>query len=162
NAGFALREQARMIRKQADELKSGKPADAATKYKDAIAKLEEYRKRFEKGKDGDAALMEIGRIWQDGLGDPPIRAIETYEEFLKEYSSSEYVPEALYRLGQMYELAKEFGKAMELYTRLTDEYPKSPPWTDKALFAKGKILDKQMKEHDQAAKEFEKLQHDFP
>ncbi len=55
DAGFGLMEEARLIRAQGDELKTGRPADAAGKYKDAIAKLETYRKEFEKGKDADGA-----------------------------------------------------------------------------------------------------------
>ena len=102
NAGYALMDQARLIRIQADALKAEKKPEAEGKYREALAKLEEYRKKFEKGKEADAALMEIGRIWQDGLEEPPIHAIETFKQVLKDYPHSEYEPEAMYRLAQVY------------------------------------------------------------
>src|SRR5271170_5267332 len=71
-AGFGLLEEARLIRAEGDDLKTGKPEDAAGKYKDAIAKLEQYRKTFAAGgggKGGDQALREIGGIGGGGLGD---------------------------------------------------------------------------------------------
>jgi tetratricopeptide (TPR) repeat protein len=161
NAGFALREEARLIKLDANDLKTGKPEEAAAKYKEAIAKLEEFRKTFEKSKDGDAALMEIGRIWMDGLGDPLIRPIETFEKVLKDYPGTDYEDEALGRLGKLYEMAKEYQVALQKYTELLEKYPKSK-WAEEATFARAKILDEQMKDHDAAAKEFERMQKDFP
>ena len=38
------------------------------------AKLEQYRKQFAEGKGAAKALMDIGRIWHDGIEDPPIHA----------------------------------------------------------------------------------------
>ncbi len=161
NAGFALIEEARLIRKAAEALKTAKPEEAEKKYKEAIAKLEEYRKRFEKGSQGDAALMEIGRIYQDGLGDPMIRAIESFEKLLKDYPASDYRAEAMYKLGQLYEYAKEFDRAMMIYSQLLDEFPKSV-WADKALFARGKLLAEKMDKPKDAAQDFQKLQEEFP
>ncbi len=161
NAGFALVDEARLIRIQAEELKTGQPDGAATKYKAAIDKLQEYRKRFAAGTQADPALMEIGRIWQDGLGDPPIRAIDTFETFLKSYPQSDNKPEAMYRLAKLYDSIKEYARALQLYSQLLEEFPKNK-WADEATFARAKILDEQMKKHDEAAKEFERLQKDYP
>jgi tetratricopeptide (TPR) repeat protein len=161
NAGFALVDQARLIRAQADELKTGRPDDAVAKYKQALAKLADYRKQFAAGKQADPALMEIGRIWQDGLGDPPIRAIETFETFLKTYPQSDNRPEAMYRLAKLYDGIKEYAHALQLYSQLLEEFPRNK-WADEATFARAKILDQQMKKHDEAAKEFERLEKDYP
>ena len=161
NAGFALVDQARLIRAQGDELKTGRPDDAVAKYKAALAKLADYRKQFANGTQADPALMEIGRIWQDGIGDPPIRAIETFETFLKTYPQSDNRPEAMYRLAKLYDGIKEYARALQLYSQLLDEYPKNK-WADEATFARAKILDEQMKKHDEAAKEFERLEKDYP
>ena len=125
------------------------------------AKLEEYRKRFVDGKLADPALMEIGRIWQDGLGDPPIRAIETFEVFLKTYPTSDNKAEAMYRLAKLYDTIKEYARALQIYSQLLDEYPKNK-WADEAIFARAKILDQQMQKHDEAAKEFSRLGKDYP
>ncbi len=105
--------------------------------------------------------MEIGRIWQDGLGDPPIRAIDVFTQVLKDYPASDYRPEAMYRLAKLYDGIKEYAKALALYTELLEEFPKNK-WADEATFARAKILDEQMKKHDEAAKEFDRLQKDYP
>jgi tetratricopeptide (TPR) repeat protein len=161
NAGFALVDQARLLRAEADELKTARPDDAVAKYKQALAKLADYRKQFATGTQADPALMEIGRIWQDGLGDPPIRAIETFETFLKTYPQSDNRAEAMYRLAKLYDGIKEYTRALQLYSQLLEEFPKNK-WADDATFARAKILDQQMKKHDEAAKEFERLQKDYP
>jgi len=160
DAGFGRLEQARLIRKAADALKTGKPLEAADKYKEALKTLDEYRKSFEKGKKVDYAILERGRIYQDGLGDPLIEAIRAFEQIIKDFSQSEHKPEAMYRLGQLYEHAKETEKAMQIYSQLIEEFPKGE-FTDKALFARGKILDEKMKEHDKAAKDFERITQEF-
>lgn len=161
NAGQALIDAARLIRKQADGLKINKPAEAVERYKQAIAKLEEYRKRFPDGKQADAALMEIGRIWHDGIGEPLANAMDAYEKLLKDYPTSEHRAEAMYRLAQILEYAREYQRALQLYSELTELYPKSP-WADKALFAKGKLLAEQMDKQKEAAEEFKKLAEEYP
>jgi TolA-binding protein len=162
NAGFALIEQARLVRAQADALKSDKKYETAgAKYQEALKKLEGYRKQFESGPRAADALMEIGRIWQDGLEEPPIRTIETFEKVVKDYPKSDHMPEALYRLAKIYEKVKEFGRAVDLYTELLEQYPGSK-WEADAIYAKGKILADQFAKHDEAAKEFEKMAQKFP
>jgi TolA-binding protein len=161
HAGLGLMEQARLIRKAADGLKTGKPEEAAKRYKDAVGKLEEYRRKFEKGQQADAALMEIGRIFQDGLGDPLIRAIESFQKLIKDYPTSDHKAEALYRLAQLMEHAKDNEKALALYGQLLEEFPKSE-WADKALFARGKLLAEKMDKPKDAAKDFERIEREFP
>jgi TolA-binding protein len=161
NAGYALLEQARLMRAQADLLKPDNPTAGNAKYKQSLAKLEAYRTQFEKGKDAASALMEIGRIWQDGLEDPLIKTIETFEKVLRDYPGSEHEPEALFRLAKAYEKAKEFKRSLELYARLLELYPKCK-WAAEATYARGKILADEMDEHEKAAKEFEKMSQDFP
>lgn len=162
NAGLALQEEARLIRKMADDLKKAeKREEADKKYKEAIAKLEEYLKRFEKGKDAAKALMEVGRIWQDGIEEPPIHAMDAFKKVLKDFPHSEFEAEAMFRLAQLFEKIKEYKTALEMYTRLLEEYPKCP-WAEKATFARGKLLADQMDQHDEAAKAFEKMAQQFP
>ncbi len=64
------------------------------------------------GKLADPALMEIGRIWQDGLGDPPIRAIDTFELVLKSIRPRTIKPEAMYRLAKLYDSIKEYAQGV--------------------------------------------------
>ena len=104
--------------------------------------------------------METGRIWQDGIGQPPITAIQTFEQVLKDYPQSEFKPEAMFRLAKLYEGIHEYARALQYYTQLQEEFPRYR--ADETAFARAKILDEQMKKHDEAAKEFERIQHDFP
>lgn len=160
NAGFALREEARLIRAQAEELKSSGSPDAVKKYQEALAKLDQFRKTFAKSADADAALMEIGRIWQDGIEEPPIKTIETFETFLKDYPDSTYAPEAMYRLGKEYEKIGEKDKALALYEHFIELYPKDKYAADVTM-ARGRLLE-EMGQHEQAAQQFEKMQQEFP
>jgi tetratricopeptide (TPR) repeat protein len=159
--GYALLEQARLIRKQADDLKAEKKGEAEGRYKEALAKLEEFRKKFEKSPDAVKALMEIGRIWQDGIEEPPIHALETFEKVLKDYPHSTYEPEAIYRLAEQYEKIKEFTKAMDLYQRLLQEYPKCEFAAD-ATLKHARLLAEEFDRHEEAAKEFEKFAQNYP
>ncbi|HEY4329008.1 MAG TPA: M1 family aminopeptidase [Phycisphaerae bacterium] len=161
NAGMAMTEEARLIRKDADELKSAGKPEAEARYKEALAKLEDFRKKFEKSKNAGEALMEMGRIWQDGLEEPPIHPIEIFTQVLQDYPHAVFEPEAIYRLAKVYEKTKEYQKALTLYTQLLEEYPKCK-WAADATFARGRLLADQMDKHDEAAKEFEKMAQDFP
>ena len=159
--GEALINEARLIREEAELLKTGKPSDAIAKYKEALAVLEEYRKKFPTGAKADLALIEIGRIWQDGIGDPKIKAIETFQAFLKEFplGKSDYRSEAMFRLAQLLEFAKEYDKALNLYGQLLEEDPKGP-WSDKALFYRGKLLADKMDKPKEGEKDMEQLLQD--
>jgi peroxiredoxin/tetratricopeptide (TPR) repeat protein len=159
--GFALLEEARLIRLQAKDLKADKKPEAEARFKEALAKLEEFRKKFEKSDDAAGALMEIGRIWQDGIEEPPIHALETFEKVLKDYPHSKYEPEAIFRLAAQYEKIKEYARALQLYQRLLEEYPKCDQ-AGEATLRRGQLLAEQMDQHDEAAKAFEKFAQENP
>ncbi|HVX85654.1 MAG TPA: M1 family aminopeptidase [Phycisphaerae bacterium] len=161
HAGFALMGEARILKAEGMDLKVGKTEEAAAKFKEAIAKLEDYRKRFEKGKDGAEALMEIGRVWMDGLGEPLIKPIETFEKVLKDYPGYEHEDEALARLGKLYSEAHDYQTATAKYQELLERFPTSK-WADEATVERDKILDQEMKEHDAAAKDLEKFAKEHP
>lgn len=165
NAGFALLEEEKIIRKEADALKAQKKTDegggANKKYREAIAKLEDYRKKFEKGDQAAEALTEIGRIWQDGIEKPLIKPIEIFEQVLKDYPASEQKPEALYRLAKAYQKAGEAQRALDLYGRLLQEFPKNK-WAADATYEQGKLLADEMGKHEEASEKFEQMAQDFP
>jgi TolA-binding protein len=160
HAGNALLKQGKILRAQADSQKADHNTAAPATYRAALEPLKQYLSRFPTGPQGDKALIEQGRIWQDGIGDPLANAIAIYQNFLKTYDASEYVPEALYRLAQLMQLAGETKSAMELYGQILEKYPKSA-FADKALFERGKLLAAD-KKSDAAAKDFDKLAQDFP
>lgn len=160
--GDALLEQARLIRAQAEELKIGRVEEAIARYKQALEKLETYRSKFSSGKKIDASLMETGRIWMDGLGDPLINAMEPFEKVVSGFPVSEYRPEALYRLGQLMEKALSHDRALACYSELLEKYPTNKPWAEKAQFARGKLLAEKMDKPKEAAEAFRDLQEKFP
>jgi TolA-binding protein len=172
--GAALVDQARILRRQAETAKAkgaaSMPADdpgteeAASRpagpgvelFRRALATLDDYRKKFPTGPKADAALMESGRIWQDGLGRPLIHAIDTFTQFIREYPASPDYPEAVFRLATLMEQIKEDTKALELYSELLDKFPQCP-WADRAQLARGKLLADKLGKPDEAAKDFEKV-----
>lgn len=57
-----------------------------------------------------------------------------YEEIFDRYPNSPSAPEALYRLGKLYQKKlKLYSQATRYYTKLVERYPKSEPWTRRAL-----------------------------
>jgi TolA-binding protein/peroxiredoxin len=161
NAGYSLFEQARLIQADAKEMKNaGKDEDARKRLDEALAKLDEFMKKFDKSPRLPEALMAQGRIWMDDIVDPPIHAIDIFTKIVKEYAHSAWEPEALFRLGQMFERIKEDDKALAVYTQLIEQYPKSKEATE-ATGRRGDILAR-MDKHDEAAKDLEQFAQNLP
>ncbi len=162
NAGYALFEEERLIQVEARALKDAdKREDADKRYQDAIAKLDEFLKKFDKSGRAAEAWMEKGRIWMDGIEEPPIRAIDIFTQVLKDFPHSAFEPEAMLKLAQMYEKIKEYEKAVAIYTQLIELYPKSHEAAD-ATISRGRLLADQLNKHDEAAKDFEKFAQNNP
>lgn len=54
------------------------------------------------------------------------KAITRLQSFAKEYPSSSYAPQALYRVGEIYEKKmKDYDKALQAYDRVINRYPKA-------------------------------------
>lgn len=99
---------------------------SAGQYREAIGVLDDFLARF--GSDdpeADNAAMERCRILQDSLAPPWAEPIEALRAFLDEYPESEFLDEALLRLGRIHEHIGEYATAGEYFQRLIDEYPDS-------------------------------------
>ena len=161
-AGGAMIRQAQIIRAKADSAKAAGDKDETKKrFEEALAKLEGYRKAFARGKRVDETLLETGKIWQLGIGTPLIKAIDAFEKLIKEHPGSEYKPEAMFRLGSLWEQAREFEKALAIYAQLADEFPKSK-WAEEALWARGNLLKDKMDREAEAAEALDKLAKEHP
>ncbi len=56
-----------------------------------------------------------------------------YQNICQKYPSSRICPQALYRLGRIYQKnLKLYGQAVNYYKRLIEYYPSSQPWTNLA------------------------------
>ena len=160
NGGYGAAGRGAIDSAEGQALKAAGKPEAEGRFRDALAKLEEFRKTFEKSKKSDGALMEIGRIWQEDLENPPIHAIQAFEQVLKDYPHSEYEPEAMYRLAKEYYKVNEKQRALQLYAELIEQYPKNK-WAADATNARGKLL-AEMDRPDEAAKEFERMAQQYP
>ncbi|MEI7765805.1 MAG: M1 family aminopeptidase [Phycisphaerae bacterium] len=162
NGGQALLEQGKILHRQADDLKSRTLPEADPKYKRALGKYEQYRTTFPAGPGAAMALMEMGRIWHEGLVEPPINALELFKKYLTDYPQGDDVPEAMYRLAKLYDFANEPETALRMLTDMTEKYPKSVPWTERALMEKGRLLSDKLHRQKEAAEAYEKMTKDFP
>ena len=86
------------------------------------------------------------------------KAQQHFLTFLKEYPSSEHVPDNMARLGTIYIEFKEFGKAAEQLGRLAAEYPKAEAGK-RAFFNLGRAQF-EIGKHEEAAAAFGQLLSD--
>lgn len=91
----------------------------------------------------------------------PLEAIRTYEDFARDFPKDGRAPEALFRVGAIYEEIREYPRAVEAYRRVVKDYPKSP-LAEQAQFRVGTLLADRMEKKQEAAQEFEKLEKQFP
>jgi tol-pal system protein YbgF len=87
-------------------------------------------------------------------------AIQGFELFLKEYPSSEYVPNAYYWIGECYYSSTDVPAALVAFQKVVDGWPKHPKASD-ALLKIGYSLAAQ-KQHDKAKAIFERLIRSYP
>ncbi|MDR0619260.1 MAG: tetratricopeptide repeat protein [Bacteroidales bacterium] len=58
------------------------------------------------------------------LGDTD-KAIETYLKTAKKYQNDYFTPQVLFRAGIIYESIKSYGKALDIFKQIREEYPQS-------------------------------------
>ncbi len=88
------------------------------------------------------------------------QAIESFNEFLKQYPSGKYAHIAQYWVGEANYARREFKKAANDYQRLISKFPNSP----KAIESKLKIgyCYYELEDYDNSLKQLEKLVEDHP
>jgi outer membrane protein assembly factor BamD (BamD/ComL family) len=90
-----------------------------------------------------------------------IEAVKAYEGFAGAFPKDERAPEALFRVGGIYEEIREFAAAARAYERVVKEYPNSR-YADEAQFRNGNLLAGKLEMKQEAAKAFEKLEKEYP
>ncbi len=107
------------------QLRGDRAAGVAT-LREALATLERFEQAYGP-EDGQAAraAIERCRILHDDIAEPPIDAIRALEAFLEAHGDSEFIDEALVRLGRLYEQIAEPATAERYYRQLIEEHPES-------------------------------------
>jgi TolA-binding protein len=110
--------------------KGGKNADAQAAY--AL-----YRRTYPKGSLVDASLYWGGVA--AAAGGEPFAAVLVWEQLAAAYPASPFRAPALLKTADVYAEARQFAKALEIYDRLTVEYP------EEALEAGSRIRAEQLR-----------------
>jgi TolA-binding protein len=90
-------------------------------WADARAAYDEYRARYPKGKEVDAALFWGGQAAQS-VGEDMAAAL-LWEKLIAGYPDSPFRGSALEKTADAYAHAQQYTKALDLYSRFITEYP---------------------------------------
>ena len=101
-------------------------ATRATSSPDSLEKAEEifraFLDRFPEDERADDTLLALAQVAQNGGEE--MKAIGTYEEFLKHYPDSEHNYKAQFMIGFIYsESLSDYKKARAAYQKVIDAYP---------------------------------------
>ncbi len=115
----------------------------------------------------DKDLFETGM--EDLKNQNVKEAINNFEELINEHPQSEFVPEALFTLGTIYQGQAAdsihkidfYNKALEYYQRLIENYPNYEK-TPEAIFLAGFINAEYLKNYDQARYYYKKFLKAYP
>ena len=102
-------------------------------YPEAIEGFQAYQKASQDGPLVDNALYWIGES-HAALGQLQ-KAVNTFQELVNKYPKSARVPTALYRMGIIYEEAKDQKSARFYYNQVIRDFPNSP----EAALARSKL-----------------------
>lgn len=83
-------------------------------------------------------------------------ALKAFQTLLKEHTEDPIVDITLYRIGQLFEITRDYNKALEHYQRIIDEHPESI-YRDEAYFFSGQIYQKHLDQPDKAKMMYEAL-----
>lgn len=102
-------------------------------YREAIEGFQAYQKASQDGPLVENALYWIGES-HAALGQLQ-KAVNTFQELVSKYPKSARVPTALYRMGIIYEEAKDQKSARFYYNQVIRDFPNSP----EAALARSKL-----------------------
>jgi len=127
------------------------------KHDEAIKALNTYLDAKDHSRFGDDALLKVAV--SEMKRDRKSQAAKSLERFLKEYSSSELLPQVNYQLAECYYDQKEYARAVEKYTLVADR-EKADDLTPYAMFGIGLCYYDQEK-WTEAAKSFSQMAEKF-
>jgi len=106
------------------------------------------------------AFYRIGQIYQKQLK-LPIRAIETYRKYIKNYPKEAKAKEAQFNLSSLYAQQGDYSQAIKEFQLVLKKYPRDNNLSPAAQLAIASLYEKEDK-WDQALTEYRKVLSDFP
>lgn len=83
-------------------------------------------------------------------------ALKAFQQLLKEHTDDPIVDITLYRIGQLFEITRDYAKALEHYQLIIDQHPDSI-YRDEAYFFSGQLYQKYLDQPDKAKTMYEAL-----
>jgi tol-pal system protein YbgF len=134
-----LNEELRNMRGQNEEL-THKLQDSEKRQKDYYIDLDTRLRHFETAEaqqsnnapivEGDRAYEAAQSIFKSGKNQD---AIAAFQEFIKQFPDSVYIPNAHYEIGEAYLALKDYPNALANYQVLSTQYAFSPKTPDAML-----------------------------
>lgn len=135
----SLNEELRNLRGQNEEL-THKLQDSEKRQKDYYIDLDTRLRHFETAEaqqsnnapivEGDRAYEAAQSLFKSGKNQD---AIAAFQEFIKQFPDSVYVPNAHYEIGEAYFALKDYPNALANYQVLSTQYAFSPKTPDAML-----------------------------
>jgi len=127
--------------RDAYRLMAGMMDEKQKDYKNAAATLEEMMQKFPDAPNTDQSLFKLGRIYEENLTDYKTRVVDGTVRYRKNDEGAR--------------------KAIEYYDRLTERYPDADVSAE-ALMRKGDLYRTQLKDNDEAKKQYSEFLKRFP
>lgn len=109
------------------------PGEPAKDYSSLINHFKALAPRHRYGKGADSIRYILGfSLYEQGKRD---EAVKVFEDLVRDYPNSDYIPESSFRLGEFYFETGQMGDAVDAYSRILKN-PKSV-FYDKALYKLG-------------------------
>lgn len=92
-----------------------------------------------------------------------VEATKAMEQFVEQFKESKYRPALMKELAILYVgSAKDYRKAIDMYKRIQEEYPSDTNLVAQCQFMTGYIYANDLKEYDNAQREYEKFLELYP
>lgn len=102
--------------------KLNKVLDSSLNASNSESKLNDSQYEFSENSDEDAYKKSYKMI----IAKDYENAILAFNQFIKQFSNSEYLPNAHYWLGELFLREKNYSKATEQFDKVINKYPSSP------------------------------------
>jgi len=129
---------------------------------DLFRAIDAYRKVVERFKMGDMAgqaLLRVGTIYTEFLGDPE-KGIEAYQELLAHYPGAREAVDALYEVGRYHLKSEKYDDAVKSFQQFIFNYPQEAK-VEEAMLAIARCRVEQ-KQWDKALDAYKSYLNKFP
>lgn len=115
-------------------------------------------KELAKRRKAEAVFLKAAKLKE---GEDHLSSAQEFLRVAVENPEYQYADRSLFQAGLEFNAAKEWRKAIECFTLLSDRYPKSE-FADKALYNAAYTYQTELKDPGQAAKLYERLGQSYP